>query len=374
MGVASDGLAQERGLRAAPLAQEGGAIDELSHGAQIEAGRRRAKPHGDAWSWGGTPAVASRPLAAAERPAGPAGAGRGADGGPLRAPPSSDAPWPPAPERPAHAPDRSAEEHDRPAPTPKAEPRTPPARRLAALARSLGLGAMRALYPPACVACAAPVEEDGALCPACWREAAFVTGAACDLCGAPLPGQGGAPAACDDCLRTPRPWAKGRAALAYRGTGRALALRLKHGDRPDLARPLGLWMARAGRGVLDGDPLLVPVPLHWTRLLRRRYNQAALLAQGIARAASLEALPDALVRPRRTASLGGQGREARFQSLAAAIRPNRRQAARLQGRPVVLVDDVMASGATLHAAAEAAREAGASEVRVLVLARAGRDQ
>jgi predicted amidophosphoribosyltransferase len=232
-------------------------------------------------------------------------------------------------------------------------------------------GVRRALYPPACVACGALTDSEFALCGACWREAGFLAGAlVCDACGVPLPGRDAGPVHCDDCLRRPRPWTKGRAALPYRGTGRALALALKHADRTDLAKPLGLWLAAAARPLLLPDLVLVPVPLHWTRLAKRRHNQAQLLAREAGRILGLPVLPDALTRARSTKSLGHEGREARAKALEGAIRPHPRRGAALAGRPVLLVDDVMTSGATLSACALAARAAGATEVRACVLARA----
>ena len=239
--------------------------------------------------------------------------------------------------------------------------------------------AVRAVYPPACLACGELTDEAHGLCGPCWRDAGFLLGAlVCDLCGAPLPGRDeGAVAHCDDCLAVARPWERGRAVLPYRGTGRALALALKHGDCTDLAKPLGRWMARAARPILadlHGEAVLVPVPLHWTRLFARRHNQAALLARSAGAALGLPVRPDALVRRRRTASLGRQGREERHAAMADAIGPHPRRARALEGRVVVLVDDVMTSGATLAAAARAAREGGAAGVRVLVLARALRGE
>lgn len=247
-----------------------------------------------------------------------------------------------------------------------------------AVARGLAQGLARALYPPACLACGARTEGASGLCGPCWREARFWGGGlACDLCGAPLPGaEGGAgpnSVPCDDCLRHPRPWDRGRAALPYAGPGRALALRLKHGDRTDLARPLGLWLARAARPLLGPDQVLVPVPLHWSRLAVRRYNQAQLLAAHAGAALGRPVMPDALVRGRRTPALGREGPAARAAALAGSIAPHPRRGAALAGRSVVLVDDVLTTGATLGAAAAAARAAGAREVAVLVLARALRE-
>ena len=160
---------------------------------------------------------------------------------------------------------------------------------------------IRAIYPAQCVACETQTQAENGLCGTCWRETRFIDGTICDTCGAPLPGDSdGQRLQCDDCMAIARPWDRGRAALVYTGIGRKLVLGLKHGDRTDLVEPAGLWMARLARALIHPDTVVVPVPLHWMRLLRRRYNQAALLAQVIARDLQRPVCVDALLRPRKT--------------------------------------------------------------------------
>jgi ComF family protein len=234
--------------------------------------------------------------------------------------------------------------------------------------------ALRLIYPPQCLTCDTLVTTDFGLCGTCWRETPFITGLVCDSCGIPLPGDDpGHRVVCDDCLTTARPWDRGRAALMYRDNARQIVLALKHGDRLDLTRPAADWMLRAGSPILQPDMVVAPIPLHWLRLLRRRYNQAALLSAALARKAGLAHIPDLLQRQRNTRSQEGRGRDARFANMADALRVNPRHAGRIAGHPVLLVDDVMTSGATLAAAAEVCRAQGAASISVLVLARVAKD-
>lgn len=234
--------------------------------------------------------------------------------------------------------------------------------------------AVQLIYPPQCLCCDARVTSDFGLCGACWRETPFITGLVCDCCGTPLPGEeAGAGVQCDDCLAIARPWARGRAAALYGGRAREMVMALKHGDRLDLARPIAGWLRRAAAPLLSPDTLVAPVPLHWMRLVRRRYNQSALLAAALARLEGVPHCPDLLIRRRNTRSQEGRDRTGRFTNVADAFRLRPGRDWLVQGRPVLLVDDVMTSGATLAACADACLAAGAARVDVVVMCRVAKE-
>lgn len=236
--------------------------------------------------------------------------------------------------------------------------------------RRLGRSVLDLVYPPQCLACDTPVLGAGTLCPSCWSDAAFIHGLVCDKCGVPLPGEDdGVPVLCDDCLSIARPWGRGRAVMAYDGAARRLVLGLKYHDRHDLAAPAGQWLAQRTRPLIRADTLVVPVPLHWWRLLGRRYNQSALLSAALARTLDRPHCADLLRRDRFTGTQDGLSRQGRFDNLAQAISLNSRHVRVVTGRHVLLVDDVMTSGATLAACTEACFLAGADAVDVVVLAR-----
>lgn len=235
--------------------------------------------------------------------------------------------------------------------------------------------ALRLIYPPRCVGCGDLVQSDFGLCGPCWRDTPFIGGLVCDLCGTPLPGseRDGTDVHCDTCLTVPRPWSRARAVSLYQGRGRKLVLALKHSDRTDVAHPAALWLAQAAGPLFRKSQIVLPVPLHRWRFLKRRYNQADLLARPLAAHLGLEYCADALVRTGDTGSMDGLGFDARFARLCGVMRANPARRARIKGRAVMIIDDVMTSGATLAAASEACLAAGASDVRVLVLARVAKD-
>ena len=211
--------------------------------------------------------------------------------------------------------------------------------------------------------------RQGMLCGACFGTMTFITAPLCHQCGLPFASDAQAGPRCGSCVANPPRFSRGRSAFVYDEGVRRLLLPFKHGDRPVLARTLAPHLARAGADLLADRPLLVPVPLHRLRLMRRRYNQAALLAQAVGRITGCPVIPDLLRRVRATPSLDDRSPEERRAILAGAIavRPRRRGA--VVGRRVVLIDDVMTSGATADACAAALIDAGAAGVDVLVAAR-----
>jgi ComF family protein len=233
--------------------------------------------------------------------------------------------------------------------------------------RDIARAVVDGILPPRCLACGATVGEPDALCGACWAAMSFFAPPWCARCGLPFPHPMGDGAVCAECARDRASWQRARAVLRYDKHSRGLVLGLKH-DRTDLARALGGWMRRSGQEVLAGADLLVPVPLHWTRLLARRYNQAALLAHAIHRAGGPPVAPDWLVRRRRTPSQGRLGPLARARNVggAFALRPGHS----VKGKRLVIIDDVLTTGATVEECARVLRRNGAAFVGVLTLARA----
>lgn len=227
------------------------------------------------------------------------------------------------------------------------------------------------MLPPQCVTCDAPVDAPGLMCADCFRRTGFITEPFCARCGVPFASTalGGTTGLCPGCEARPPVFRRARAALRYDAQGRRLILPLKHADRLELAGTLAPRMARAGAELLGEADVLVPVPLHRTRLFHRRFNQAALLALKVARIVGRPCVPDALVRLRATASLGEKSAGERAAEVAGAFAVRASRSAALAGKRVVLVDDVMTSGATANACASTLLAAGVMSVDVLAAAR-----
>jgi ComF family protein len=226
-----------------------------------------------------------------------------------------------------------------------------------------------ALLPPQCLCCGDMVDRQGNLCAPCWSKMRFLETPCCHACGFPFPHDEGENALCAACSRQRPDYNRARAVLAYDDHSRALLLRLKHGDRLDGVPAFGQWLARAGAEFWADADLLLPVPLHRWRLLRRRYNQAALLSSALSRHSGVPSHPDLLQRRRATPSQGGRSRAGRARNVQGAFIVREADKARLRNLHVVLIDDVYTTGATVSACARILRRQGAARIDVLTLAR-----
>ncbi len=226
-----------------------------------------------------------------------------------------------------------------------------------------------ALLPPRCLVCPASVDQPGRLCPRCWTAVDFITPPGCALCGFPFDVDEGADALCGACIATPPDFDHARSAVRYGGVGRDVVLGLKHGDKTHAALSLAQLLMRVGDTLLADCDAVVPVPLHRFRLFARRYNQSALIGAELARLAGVGFVPDLLRRTRSTPSQAGRTRGQRFENVRGAFAVREKRRALADGRHLVLVDDVMTTGATVAACAKTLKRAGAVRVDVLTFAR-----
>jgi ComF family protein len=243
-----------------------------------------------------------------------------------------------------------------------AEPALVRARRLATVALDLTL-------PPRCIGCGDRIDAAGLACARCWSNLNFISPPYCTCCGAPFAVTLEGEHRCAVCYAAPPAFDRARAALIYDDGSRGLVLGFKHGDRLHAAPAFGSWVARAGAELLADADIVTPVPLHRWRLLKRRYNQAALIAGHVGKRAGVTHLPDLLERHRATPSQGELGASARQRNVAGAFRLNPRSADRVKGSRIVLIDDVLTTGATVGACARVLKRGGAARVDVLTLAR-----
>jgi ComF family protein len=232
-------------------------------------------------------------------------------------------------------------------------------------ARAMWRGALDLIFPPQTIDGGA--AQAGGISAEAWSRIRFLDGPVCDGCGAPFEFDIGS--RCAACLAKPRAFDAARAACLYDENCRGPILKLKHADRLDLAPLFARWLSRSAHRLLEEADAIVPVPLHPSRLLSRRYNQAAEIARPLSRLSGVAYLPDALVRRRATETQGGKSGSGRRRNVAGAFEAPRARAHQVAGKRILLIDDVMTTGATAEGCARALKAAGAVRVDVAVVAR-----
>jgi ComF family protein len=237
-----------------------------------------------------------------------------------------------------------------------------------ALAASFRL-ALDVALPQLCPSCREPLGDGAGLCATCWSKLSMIEPPYCARLGIPFTYDPGPGLLSMEAIANPPAYDRARAAVRYDDIARILVHAYKYGDRLDLARLMGGWMARAGRELLEDADGLVPVPLHWRRLWARRFNQSAALAVAISAAGKVPVLHGALKRVRATVQQVGLSKSERADNVQGAFRVPADLKAEVTGRRLVLIDDVLTSGATVDTCARALLRAGAAHVDVLVFAR-----
>jgi ComF family protein len=243
-----------------------------------------------------------------------------------------------------------------------------PLKRATGAARSALRRMLDLALPPLCAACREPVEGRG-LCPGCWSKLSFITRPYCERLGTPFVYDPGPGILSMEAIADPPAYHRARAAVRFDEISRALVHALKYSDRLDLAPMMGRWLGQAGRELLAEADALVPVPLHWRRLWARRFNQSAMLAAAVSSQTGVPVATGALKRVKPTAQQVGLSRTERTANVQGAFRVPKDGTAAVTGRRLVLVDDVLTSGATVDGCARALLRAGAANVDVLVFAR-----
>ncbi len=238
------------------------------------------------------------------------------------------------------------------------------------------------LLPARCLMCRDVVEEIGSqntaitpsLCAFCWGGLTFLSQACCDRCGIPFEVTNNSlkDLTCLTCLKDAPPFSQAKSALLYDDHSKHLILRFKHGDAIHMAPTFGAWLNRAGSEMIQETDYFVPVPLHWRRLLKRQYNQAALLTNALSQQSGIPSLLEGLERIEHTPTQGYLTKEERHKNVSGKFAVPAKNIDIVNKKVITLIDDVYTSGATVKACAMALKRAGAAKVNVLTLARVAR--
>lgn len=234
---------------------------------------------------------------------------------------------------------------------------------------ALGQHSLNFLFPSHCTKCNEPVDMQGSLCSTCWQEITFISAPCCVQCGYPFDYELSPEMICASCIAAPPPFTKGRSVLKYDEFSRDMVLSFKHADRTDQAPVFAKWMLRSAPDLFEENVLIAPVPLHNHRLIKRRYNQAALLVNALASLTLKKSAVDLLIRTRATPSQGSKSFKGRFRNVQGAFSISSRWKEKIMGEHILLIDDVYTTGATVSACSECLLKYGAAEVSVLTLCR-----
>lgn len=240
---------------------------------------------------------------------------------------------------------------------------------LVSVVRLIARSAVDTAFPPVCPGCGSITGGHGGVCASCWTRIRFIERPFCEITGQPFDHDRGDGLVSAAAIAEPPAYGRARAAALYDGPARKLVQALKFSDRTDLAPMMAGWMLRAGAELVAESDAVLAVPLHRRRLIGRAYNQSGELARAISHATGLPLLAGVLARRKATAPQVGLGRTARIANLSGAFAVPPAQAPQVAGKRLLLVDDVLTTGATVNAAAKVLRRAGAAEVWVLTFAR-----
>jgi ComF family protein len=239
------------------------------------------------------------------------------------------------------------------------------------LSRTTSRTLLDLILPPRCPVTGALVGRNGTIAPEFWAQLNFIQDSYCAQCGAPFREAMEKHMVCGACLQEPPPFARARAALRYDDHSAKMILKFKHADALQLAKIFATWLQQAGTELLTHTDLLIPVPLHRWRLLKRRYNQAALLSAALAKHSGVAHHPHLLRRQRHTPTQGQKSKTERHDNIKHAfVVPDHLQT-QIKDKTILLIDDVYTSGATVNECTKILLKAGAKEVNVLTIARAG---
>ncbi len=245
---------------------------------------------------------------------------------------------------------------------------SPPSGSVTAWLRSGVFALSNVIVPPVCLGCRAALADHHALCPACWRDVAFIRAPLCERMGIPLPFETGGPSISAAALADPPDYDRARASAHFAGTARKLVHDFKFADRQELRVLLGNWLAAAGGELLSDAHLILPVPMSRRRLFWRKFNQSAILAHELGRRSNLPVDTTSLRRRRATKPQVGLTRAQRRDNMEGAFAVLKRHRLRIQGANILLIDDVITTGATVNACARALKRAGAARIDVLAVA------